>query len=253
MDGFFLKKILGALAMPLPIILFLLSVGVILLFTQKQTLARITLLTATVLLWLSSMSFMPNSLLGALERHFPQYDISIPANQIVVLGCGHANDSQLPITSQLKACSLTRVIEAFRIWQLNQDAVVYTSGYGGIEPFSTAQMHARMLQQLGVPAAQIKMFEDARDTEDEAQLLSAELNGQPFVLVTSASHMLRASTFFTQRGQKPIPAPTDHLIRHYSDSHWWGHLPDASNIQKTERWWYERLGRTWQWLKQAFD
>ena len=34
-----------------------------------------------------------------------------------------------------------------------------------------------------------------------------------FILVTSASHMLRAMALFRKQGMEPIPAPTDYMVK----------------------------------------
>jgi uncharacterized SAM-binding protein YcdF (DUF218 family) len=75
---------------------------------------------------------------------------------------------------------------------------------------SHAQVMAAAARSLGVAAEDVVADVTARDTDDEATALTARLGKEPFILVTSASHMPRSVALFRNRGASPIPAPTDH-------------------------------------------
>ncbi|MCC2615516.1 YdcF family protein [Aestuariibacter halophilus] len=253
MDGFLVKKLLGNMLMPMSLITVLLLCGSIALIFGRIRLARWTCIGGTLLLLIVATPFVAEPMLGDLEHQYPQYDISKPASTIVILGCGHTNDGTLPITAQLKPCSTIRAVEALRIWQHNPTAKLITSGAAIKQPFSNAFMTRELLIALGIPEHHIEMMESPRDTEEEAQALASLLpDGQPFVLVTSASHMARSVTLMQRYGLTPMPAPTEHLIRQGIDSDWQSSLPSANHIKHFERWWYETLGNAWIQLKTWF-
>lgn len=252
MDFFVLKKILGALLMPLPVIIVLLLVGWLALVFSKRRAAIVAISVSLGLLIVTTTTYTPNKLLGPLERSYPQFDLSTSVDYIVILGCGHVNDSVLPLSSQLYPCSMMRIAEAMRIYQHNPGARFVTSGALSSQPFSNAEMNERMLIAMGVAPSAVITVSKSRDTEEESQNLAAMLQGKRFALVTSASHMIRAKELFEAQGLSPIPAPSEHLVRISDQTNFWSVLPHSKNIQKFERWWYERLGRTWLDVKSLF-
>lgn len=249
MDFFLVKKAVGALMMPLPLCMLLLVLCLLAILQQRRTLG-LFFCTSSILLFIGiSTPFLPDRLLRATEHAYPKFDLSQRVNKIVILGCGHVNDPHLPITSQLYPCSIARINEALRIHQQHPNTLLITSGGTLHNTISNAQMNKRLLLALGVKEQKILSIESSRDTEDEASNLAPYLQGEKFVLVTSASHMLRAMSLFEAQGLQPIAAPTDHLVRGRIDNPWQYILPYSKNISKMERWWYEVLGRTWLQLK----
>ncbi len=86
-----------------------------------------------------------------------------------------------------------------------------------------------------------------RDTQEEAKAAKELLGDEPFILVTSASHMTRSMNFFKNEGLTPIPAPTNHLasIKHpnYTD------FFSSDALVKSRIVFHEVLGMVWQKLK----
>lgn len=252
MDFFVVKKVIGALLMPLPICIFILLLGFLALFLKRHSIGYGLLSLFTIVILLISTPFLPGKLLGEIEQQYPQYDLSTKVNFIVVLGCSHTNDARLPITSQIHHCSLARVNEAVRIWTHNPNAKIVTSGAAFSQPFSQAEMNKKMLMVLGVNENAIIEVNLSRDTEDEANNLASILQADRFALVTSASHIPRAMRLFKAQRLKPIAAPTEHLVREASSITFFSFIPAAKNIKKMERWWYETLGQSWLTLKSWF-
>lgn len=252
MDFIQLKKYLGAILMPLPLCAILLLIAFIAMMNKRSRIATIAGSFSLLIFLISSTPFFPDYALKNIESKYPQFDLSITVNHIVILGCAHTNDASLPITSQLYPCSLTRVTEAVRLLRFNPDATVIVSGAAFTQDFSNAEMNKRMLMALGVPEKSIEMYAESRDTEDEAQNLSAVLSDEPFALVTSASHMSRSVRLFNQYGLNPIAAPTEHLVREAGNKPLTSYFPASKNIHKTERWWYETLGQGWLTIKSWF-
>lgn len=252
MDFFVVKKVIGVLLMPLPMCMFMLIIGLSALILKRYSIGYGAISLFTLLFVLISTPFLPNRLLGGIEQQYPQFDMAVSVNTIVVLGCSHTNDARLPITSQIHHCSLARINEAVRIWMSNKQAKIITSGAAFSQPFSQAEMNKKMLMVLGVDESAIIEVNLSKDTEDEANNLAQLLDSTSFALVTSASHIPRAMRLFEGQGLTPIAAPTEHLVRESTAVTFFTVMPSSKNIKKMERWWYETLGQTWLTIKSWF-
>ena len=105
-------------------------------------------------------------------------------------------------------------------------------------------MHEVALQ-LGVPDEEIILERDSQDTKDQARLIQGIVGEEPFLLVTSASHMPRSMALFENVGLHPRPAPTGFMSKAgqgWSPSAYW---PSSGDLRKTERAFYEIMGTLW--------
>ncbi|MBU2892956.1 YdcF family protein [Colwellia sp. D2M02] len=253
MDLFLLKKIATVLIMPINVVLLLLIIAVI--FHWKKPKASIRcLIAATVILLLSSFPPISDRLMTQLEDDYPPFTkASVPIDYIVVLGCRHTSNPALPVTSQLGDCSLERMVEALRIFNLHPEARVITSGFGGKNKESNAQKVKQALVLLGVPAQKIITENFPKDTEEEAQLISPRIQGTEVVLVTNADHMPRAMGYFEAQGVSPIAAPTGYWVKDLDgDKNWGYYVPNSKKLEQTTIAWYESLGKLVQWFKSIF-
>ncbi|MDN4501435.1 ElyC/SanA/YdcF family protein [Alteromonadaceae bacterium BrNp21-10] len=250
MEIFTLKKLASMLIMPLPAVIICLCLSSILFYLQRRKWAFYCQGLALGLLLLVATPWLPNTLLRDLEQEYHQFDLSQPVDYVVILGCGHTNDATLPITAQFQPCSLYRLVEGLRILKHNSNAKLVTSGYSK-EPFSNAEMMKKLAIELGISSSRILMQTKSRDTEEEVTKLKPLIQNSSFALVTSATHMHRSMRLFQNIGLYPLAAPTEHLVRlsDKGNSDWWGYLPHSTNLNKSERYWYEVMGNTWLTLK----
>lgn len=253
MELFLLKKIITILIMPINIVILLLLLA---LFTHKNKpkLSIKSLATALVVLIVAAFPPFSDTVMSAIEDDYPPYVKSnIPVDYIVVLGCGHNTNAELPVTSQLANCSLQRMVEALRIYQLHPEARIITSGYGGYNPVSNAETVKRSLILLGVPAQKIITENFPKDTEEEAQLIAPRVQGTQVVLVTNADHMPRSINYFQEHGVYPIAAPTGYWVKNPdSNKSWAYYMPDSKKLYQSTIAWYENLGLIVQWFKSLF-
>ena len=239
--------------MPLSIIL-LLMIFAIIFYHKKPKLSFKCLIASTLLLLLSSIAPISDWLMLPIENKYPVFQKSDkPLDYIVILGCAHTSDESLPATSELDSCSLVRLVEALRIFQLHPEATIITSGgtLGDITTNASKVKEAAI--SLGIPENQIILENFPKDTEDEAQLIAPRIAGSNTALITNADHIPRAINYFNQYGAFPIAAPTAHLvkggIRNY---HWTHYVPSARKLQQTTKVWYETLGTIVQTIKTWF-
>lgn len=248
---FFVTKILGAVLMPLPLILLGLAVGLgVAALTRWRRLGLGVI--ALVALGLAALSWWPaaDRLIAPLERSYPTLnpaDLPDQVPAVVVLGAGSVWAPELPVTSRLSATAVRRLTEGVRLWRRRPGAAFVVSGWGAERP--EAELAAAFLRSLGVPADAIRALPRPRNTEEEAAAYAdLDLRGRP-VLVTSAAHLPRAVAAFRSAGVDPIPAPTDHrAVRrgfHYARDY----VPQARDLETAERAWHEYLGHAWAWLR----
>ncbi len=247
--GFILKKLISMWLMPLPFCCLIILFGLMLSYWRAH-IGRAIAFTGVALLMLFSWQPFANSVLYPLEQQYSKFDITQPVDAIVVLGNCHTVSDEIPPMAQLCGTGLYRLMEGYRIWQANPEAELLLSGYAGDESRPYAEVAGKIALSLGVPKEQIRLFPTAQDTQQEAELTAPFLNGKRFALVTSASHMRRSINWFEQQsieGQnlKPIPASA-HFAAQQTSSNW---KIETSALMKTERSWYELLGRAWAAIK----
>ncbi len=234
--------------MPLPLLLMVFLIGLILLcFTQKQKTAKAFLIACFIALF--SLSLMPSSeqIARSLERKHPpllQSQAAQGFDYILLLGSGGIADPSLPVTGQLSATALSRFVEALRLYHANPDATLVVSGAGFGDLKSHAQLQEELALTMNIPAAKIIRLDEARDSDDEARLMSALVRGKKAALVTSATHMDRALQLFVKYGSAPIPAPANYLAKdRFGETPAYYYIPSAYYLYKTRVAWHEYLGR----------
>ncbi|GAA5317581.1 MAG: envelope biogenesis factor ElyC [Candidatus Pelagadaptatus aseana] len=249
--GFLLKKIIGNLLMPWPFFLCLL-LCCLCFKSLRQRLGAIALggICVLALLTITPVGFY---LFSDYERQYRSPDLALPENQvqwIVVLGGGvHRAEPGQPALAQLGVASLARLSEGIRLQRLLPESRLLLSGSGVFNAgTSSAEVYFRAAQELGLAADVLQRIEQPMDTESEAAAIESLVGDQPFLLVTSASHMPRAMRLMTARGLKAIAAPANRDY-HPSPDHWLFYLPDERNFYRLRAYWHERLGQWWLDLK----
>jgi uncharacterized SAM-binding protein YcdF (DUF218 family) len=241
---FILKKFVGNLLMPLPIILLLLLWAILFLLRGKtRWLGFLFVLAATGLLFVASYPPLSAKFCEPMEQQYAAYQPSeTPADYIAVLGSSHVSADHLPITSELNPAGIIRLTEGIRTYRLNPGSKLIFTGYKARDPESYAEKIKELALALGVPEEDILAFTGPKDTAEEAQLIAENFADKQLVLVTSALHMPRAMTLFQQVGLNPTPAPTEHLAKPVR-SKWL--FPNARSLAQTQYWLYEQLGLAW--------
>ncbi|WP_409418998.1 ElyC/SanA/YdcF family protein [Marinomonas sp. RS-M-Aa-14] len=230
--------------MPIPLTLLAMLLAFFLM-KKCPKFAKLLLFCAILLLGLTSWSPVADKLIATVEHDFPVFDIQQPVDVVIVLGSGHKDLSNTPEIMQLGNSALFRLEEGLRILKANPNAQLFVSGYSGEMTEPHAEIMRRAAIELGVQPNRIKAFPLAKDTEEEAKSMKPYLDGKQAALVTEASHLKRASIFFEKAGINIIPAPALYLGSEKSD---W--QIDANAAYKSQRAFYEWLGRGWQWIKE---
>ena len=258
---FILKKIIAAFLYPLPLSILLSFLGLYLLwFTTKQKTGKIVVSVGLAILALFSYSIITNRLLRPLERKYDTFEIEsssvVPETVnksviefVVVLGGGHTSDPELPLISQIGKDSLIRLIEGIRIYRKYPGAKLILSGGAVFDPVSEAEIMARVAREMGVPERDVILESKSQDTRDEALFIKPIVGNEPFVLVTSASHIPRSMALFKKLGMNPIPSPIGHSVKDRQGLSPSFFFPGSGSIRNAELAIHEYLGLTWAKLR----
>ena len=258
---FILKKIISVFLYPLPLSLLLSFLGLYFLwFTNRQKAGKILVSVGLIILTLFSYSIITNRLLRPLERKYDTFEIksssAVPETEdesmikfVVVLGGGHTSDPELPPISQIGKDSLVRLIEGIRIYRKYPGAKLLLSGGAVFDPISEAEIMARVAREIGVPERDIILESKSQDTRDEALFIKPIVGNEPFVLVTTASHIPRSMALFKKLGMNPIPSPIGHSVKDRQGLSYYSFFPGTGSIRNAELAIHEYLGMTWAKLR----
>ena len=202
--------------------------------------------------WLAMISFpfLPDLLVRSLESRYPPLPEISKLNTndsvyILVLGAGATDNKSLPANDQLSPVSMLRLLEGIRLTRLLPTSQLVLRGSVSGENVSESEPFMQTAMALGVEENKIRLLGAPKNTWAEASEYTRKFGtNNTLLLVTDAMHMPRAMFLFQKAGQKPVPAPTNHLLksnrRELSDC-----LPSALNIYKMEYAMHEIFGLAW--------
>jgi uncharacterized SAM-binding protein YcdF (DUF218 family) len=237
---------------PLPLSLALLIAGLGLLIIKRRKAAIVFIGIGIGFLLFFGYAVFTKPVLYSLERSYAPLiveqitpKIRDQIRYVVVLGSGHVSDPDLPKTAQIGGSSLYRLVEGVRIYRLLPGSKLVITGGVIPDPVTNARVVSDVAHQIGVPVQDAIVEERPSDTVEEARLLHGLLGSTPFVLVTSAAHMKRAVRIFQDFGMRPVPAPTDFIIKNRPGGAIESVLPNCGNLWISQRVIYEWLGEKW--------
>jgi len=237
---------------------FGLAVGVAALWGRER-IARLgkIWLTALVVTYLA-ISTAPGAdfLVWGLSREFEPIENRAEtqgATAIVVLSANsrthaaHGHEIE-----QVTRAGALRVFEAARLHGIMPHALVFTSGgpsnYGSAAP-SLAALLGDELVALGVPPKQIVVEGQSGNTYQHARRLAPLLRKhgvQRFILVTSPTHIRRATWTFKAQGLDPIPSPGTMRSSRDTPTGWW---PGLQHLDISQQAIYDYIGTAYYWTR----
>lgn len=249
--GFLLKKALGTLFMPLSVCLVLFALGLLYVVLRRSRDAIAPFVLAGLLLYAFSLNTVAEYLVRPLERAYPPLTLSAQevakkrVKWVVVLGSGHWTDRSLPPGAMLSEAALYRLTEGIRVANRFPDSILVLSGGQFRDEQSSAQVMAAAAVDLGFDPGRIVLSDKALDTHDEARHIKALTGSDAFVLVTSASHMLRSVKLFQGQGLEPVPAPAYYRAKGEPEYF----LPHPDNLKTCHMAVHEYLGLVWSFVR----
>ncbi|EKD92120.1 MAG: Integral membrane protein [uncultured bacterium] len=247
---FYFKKIIELFLLPLPIGLFLILIGIILLIMHRAKLTRFILLSLGFLtIFTFGLEGVSSALINALQSQYkPLLILPKAVTQIVVLGGGISGKKDYPPNLTLNSASLSRLIEGIRLFdQLEEVGVKPTLILSGGRVFQSDAVAGKMQNtalMLGISTEQTILENGSRDTREEAIYLKKIIGMKHFILVTSAYHMPRSIALFKAQGMYPIAAPTQFYDINTLVSAWF--VPSAKSLLISDTAIHEYLGIWWE-------
>jgi len=257
--SWFITNSFAAFLLPPLSLLLLLALGIILL-RYRPKLARILILAAFLLLWISSTPYFAQGALHLLEAQATPLNIDHPgsrpqaADAIVILGGGtyfHAPEYSGQDT--ISDATLVRLRYGAKLQRETGKPILVTGGRPLGNSISEAQqMRISLEQDFGVP---VRWTEDGSDNTFENAQNSFRILQQAGIrriyLVTHAWHMPRAAVAFRHAGFAVIEAPTAFTTRYRTNLLTF--LPRAESLRDSKIFIHEVIGLLWYRLKLAIS
>jgi uncharacterized SAM-binding protein YcdF (DUF218 family) len=206
----FLHKLLPIIALPLG---FCITLVLLALFLKKRWLAFL----AVMILLVSSLPIVGDSLLKTLEDRFPKLEVEdCPTADAIVVLSGILHKSRSKSGGLEWAEGVDRFEQGILLMKAGKAPLLIFTG--GRLPWATQQLTEG--QELrgaalarGIPASSILVTEEVGNTADEAKAvrrIAEERKLKRIILVTTAWHMPRAEYLFRTRGVPVLPFPADY-------------------------------------------
>jgi uncharacterized SAM-binding protein YcdF (DUF218 family) len=214
---FFISKIGWFLVKPLNSLVFCLLARLACRRLGWRTLSRLFL--AVLLLYGGAILLtpLPELAVRSLENRFPPPAVAAEAVAgIIVLGGATGDGAVAAARGQpLLETAAERLTAAMALHRQMPDRPFIVSGFSGrLNPrgWNEAEITARLFEQQGIDLARVRFEAQSRNTVENARLTAALVGSgvaQPWLLVTSASHMPRAVASFRAAGLEVLPYPVD--------------------------------------------
>lgn len=240
MDSIAVIKLVSLLLYPLGLFFLLIFISKLLKLLGKQAKSQFIGVTAVLLLLVSSIPAISDSLLVSLESVYPQKKVSQYAEHDVILVLG--GGLRLPIepsTAPQFNNATDRYWLASKLYLAGKASKVIIAG-GNVfkqqQLLSEAEYASQLLQKWGVPEKAIFIEKNSRNTEQNFTNLKLQFSlnaNQKVLLVTSASHMRRA-VWHAERAKLAVTAASaDILIRKNSRPAIFKYLPSVAALHNT--------------------
>ncbi len=247
------KLIVASLLSPLSICLICQTLGWLIWLRRKSRYSSWLVLSGTFVLLIGGLSGLTHEQRRSLEYTHPPLDIAkelSPDHPVlaVILGTGFNSDPELPANCQVSSTFHARLLEGVRIYRRLPQTRLLVSIAGDADAAKKQQFFGQMIQLLQLDPLRVAIFTDAKSTSDEAAEVLKRHKGEQVVVVTSASHMVRAFRIFEDADLSPIAAPAEFWFTRSGspdEKIWPRWIPTTDGINGNHQWLYEAAASTW--------
>lgn len=210
----YLIKFLYSLILPPGLLLVLLLILAVRLWKKERGLAA-SLLGITSLFYLLSTGYVSDKLIGSLEQRYAPPS-SVQGDVIVVLGGGATKDTpDLGGLGNVSGSAGNRLLAAARLHERTGLPIIFSGGQVFADSGNEADISARQLRELGIPASDLLTENRSLNTEQNALYTAALLKERGYtrpILITSAFHLPRSVLNFERAGVEVTPYPVDYWV-----------------------------------------
>lgn len=226
-----LTRIFWLIAQPLSLIAICLLLALLLSFRAGRGWSRFFLMLGGLLLFVTAFTTFGYAIITPLEDRFVRPAEPARIDGIVVLGGAMDGEVNTVRGGWELNRSGDRYVETVRLALAHPEAkVLVAAGPAALAMDQEREALAaqRMLISFGVAPERIILDENSRNTEENAQFakeLAGVVDGQTWLLVTSAFHMPRSVGLFRMVEFPVVPWPADYLA---SGAEGWRIKPDQA-------------------------
>lgn len=246
----YLSKILPLMLLPIGIVLELSFVALLLLWMGKRKSSAAFLLTAMLVLLLSSLPIVGDKLMAGLESQYPAVTLeAVPVSECVVMLGGAVEPALAPRIDVELFGAADRVFKTASLYHAGKaNVLIIAGGYQPWSPFKLSEAEAvqSILVDWGVPESAILLDTNSRNTRENAinskVLLEESGCGRP-LLVTSAAHMKRSVAAFASLGVDVFPVSVDVRVVQVPEYTLMSYVPSTDALKMTTDAMREWLGQ----------
>lgn len=200
-----------------------------------------------LLFWVIFLSHLGSWVLSQYERRYsPLQEIPVDVSHILVLGSGGTPEEALSVYQRVDEAALQRVMEGIRLWKKFPDRTLVFSSRGKEGYPSQAAVYADIALDQGVDPEKIFLLKEGITTETEVKdWLRNFPETKKLVLVSSASHLLRASKIADFYGLDVVPAPAHFVVKLHPAGWRLNFLPSIGALEKWDILFHEWGGLIW--------
>lgn len=224
MDNVVIIKLISNLLYPMGLVFAFLALGFVgrLLFCRDKVrnLTSICYFLSFLCLTVFSNPMVASWLVESLERQYPQRSLKDIVKHDVIIVLGGGLRIPLPPTQHIQlSAGSDRYWYAARLYKsAKADQIILTGGNVYQQPGYHGEVYyaAQLLQEWGVPAEDIVIEDQSRTTEQNMKFTSDLIEKTDIdsaLLVTSAIHMPRSYSLFSNLPISITPASADVIIR----------------------------------------
>ncbi|MCF2496441.1 YdcF family protein [Dyadobacter chenhuakuii] len=245
---YFLSKAIDFVAMPLSIVFFLLLYS---LFTSRRKARKTAAISAFVVLYLISNTFLVNAALNWWEpRQVNLRDIHEVYDVGVLLSGGLMDSNHPDEDHPVLGKRGDRVLQTFLLYKTGKIKKILITGTSSDQRIflgkGETRLAARLMVKWGVPVEDIIFEEKARNTRENAKfsasILKQKFPSGKYVLITSAFHMRRSAGCFNKVGIQAATFPADFYGVYYQLRLQDFLIPDPGAIAAFSMLWHEWIG-----------
>ena len=189
-----------------------------LLWRKRQRAFAFAAMGLAVFIYVVGATALPDALLRSLESPYTGVKLeTLPACDAVVMLGGGLDPSRHEVGGLHLTIAGDRIIAALEIIRLGKAPVLVCGGSGvkvdGVEKVE-ADLFKQALTERRVPVPEIISLGHCEDTRDEAvrtRTIAKQRGWRRVLLVTSASHLPRATATFRALGVEVVPVPCNFL------------------------------------------
>ena len=204
--SYYINKIVAGVTSPIGVCLILLAFSGLAALRKRNRAAWAAGILAFCLLGFLSTGVSVRIIAQPLDDCETVEVADLPhCDAVLILGGGMATNAWTGRPEM--SASADRVWQGARVFKAGKADKVILTGGGILD--STVPL----LTDFGVPSSAIVVFDDPRNTEEEAKRIKAEFGEKAkIVLVTSAWHMRRALLLFRRAGLDVVPCAADYEL-----------------------------------------